>query len=110
MSKILNLDQFAPEERSVDFKGKRYAIRPATVEDFIRNTKRAQELARTKMDLPTQIEETAKMIAEMVPGLPVEEIKKLSLEQLAAFAAFVRGEEVVVPGEANKGEKKAKAK
>lgn len=95
MAKILNLDGFAAkaEARKLIIGGKEYAVEDMTVENFIETTKAADRLTG-ETSVAVQVEATMDMIQRSVPTVERELLQRLTLEQLQAITAFVRGENV----------------
>jgi hypothetical protein len=92
MPKIFNVDDLSPKaERELVLGGKTYALKGLTVEDFIKTTEMAKALDKKDATLAEQFELTIGVILERVPGLPREALLPLSLDQLQATVAFVRG-------------------
>lgn len=93
--KVLNLDKFAvkQEQRKLVIGGKEYVVEPMTVENFIITTKAAESM-QDRASVSEQVEATIDMIARSVPTIDRAVLNGLSLEQLQAIVAFVRGDEV----------------
>jgi hypothetical protein len=89
----LDLDAVAPIEKTFKFKGKTHEILPISVEDFIRNAKRAREGDTQDLGVDQQVALMVELIAPSVPTLPVTELRKMSVKQLNALLAFIRTED-----------------
>ncbi|WKZ86344.1 hypothetical protein N5B55_05160 [Ralstonia pickettii] len=93
MAKILNLDKLSGnDERELNIGGKAYPVKPMSVEDFIETTLTAERLEGEK-SIAKQIQATVKLIKRSVPTIDEQTLLQLSLEQLRAVTAFVRGED-----------------
>lgn len=93
MAKLLNVDSLSKtEDRELTIGGKTYKVLPLTVENFIETVKAAERI-KEDSSLSTQLAETLSMITRTVPGIKGDTLQKLSLDQLKAVAAFVRGED-----------------
>lgn len=94
MAKILNLDKLAPKEvRELHIAGKVYEVKEMSVEDFIESSRMAEKL-EGETSFAVQMEASVTLIKRAVPSIDESLLKSLSLEQLAAVAKFVRGEDV----------------
>lgn len=92
--KVLNLDKLTKSEgREVVIFGKTYIVEGMTVENFIETTNAAERL-RGEVSLVKQIEATISMIVRSIPSVDRADLLKLSLDQLQAIVAFVRGDDV----------------
>jgi hypothetical protein len=89
---LLNLDDLAKVEKSLKLKGKKYPIVELSVENFIAAMKEAEELdAKGDLKLHENIARTVQHIARVIPTLPEEDIRGLTVPQLTALVAFVNG-------------------
>lgn len=94
MTKLLNLNQLASKEvREVQIGDKTYPIKEMSVEDFIETTKVAEEM-NTETSYAKQLEATVKLIKRAIPEIESSALMGLSLDQLRALTAFIRGEDV----------------
>ena len=93
MAKILNIDSFAKDERSLKLNGVDYPIQEMTVENFIETTKQA--LSLEEATLVDQVQGTIKMIMRSIPTIPEEQLRKIKLEHLQTIVAFIRGDHLV---------------
>lgn len=94
MTKVLNLDALAEKEvRELSLRGKTYKVREMSVADFIATSRLAQEIS-DDASFAEQMEASVKLIQRAVPEISVEDLHTLNLEQLAAVAKFVRGEDI----------------
>lgn len=109
MTKILNLDKLsAKETRELRLGGKTYKVKEMSVEDFIETTRMAEKL-EGETSFAVQMEATIELIQRSVPEVSTEELKNLTIDQLRAVTAFIRGEdpEKIAAAEAKEdGEKK----
>lgn len=93
MAKILNLDKLSSHDhRELSIGGQTYSVKPMSVEDFIETTLTAERLADER-SVAKQIQATIKLIKRSVPTIDESTLLQLSLEQLRAITAFVRGED-----------------
>lgn len=93
MTKLLNLNQLAAKEvREVQIGEKTYTIKEMSVEDFIETTRVAEEMEK-ETSYAKQIEATVKLIKRAIPELDPQAVMGLSLDQLRALTAFIRGED-----------------
>lgn len=95
MSKVtlLNLDELAPVRRSVTFGGVTYAVKDMTVEHFIEMNKLAEELEGKVRSTPADdLSATVRSIAMSLEGCDQAIVARLSIEQLAVLAKFIRNE------------------
>lgn len=91
--KMLNLDTFAKEDRTITIKGVVYDVQEMTVENFIETTKAIEALEdKEKQSNADQIETTIDMILRSVPKLPRDILRTMSLDKMAVIAKFLRGE------------------
>ncbi len=93
MAKILNIDSFAKDERSVKLGGVEYPIVEMTVENFIETSKQAAALEEAT--LVEQIEATIVMIMRSIPTVPEATLRAIKLEHLQTIIAFIRGDHLV---------------
>jgi hypothetical protein len=92
--KVLNLDKFVgAEKRQLVIGGVSYPVDEMTVENFIATTKAADAIKDTD-SVAVQLDATIDMIVRSVPSLTRDALDGLSLAQLQAIVAFVRGDEV----------------
>lgn len=93
MTKLLNLNQLSPKEvREVQIGEKLYSIKEMSVEDFIETT-RVAEAMETEMSYAKQLNATIGLVKRSIPEIEESILLQLSLEQLRALTAFVRGED-----------------
>jgi hypothetical protein len=106
MTKLLNLNQLSPKEtREVQIGDRVYAIKEMSVEDFIETTKVAEAM-ETETSYAKQLHATIGLVKRSVPDIEESLLLRLSLEQLRALTAFVRGEDperLVNPPEGESG-------
>ncbi|MCL2874777.1 MAG: hypothetical protein FWF12_00485 [Betaproteobacteria bacterium] len=105
--KVLNLDKLNKQEgRQIVLFGKTHAIDGMTVDNFIKTTSVAEQLA-DEPSIAKQVEATVDLILRSAPTIDRADLLKLELEQLQAIVAFIKGEDVdgVESSEGN-GEKK----
>jgi hypothetical protein len=94
MTKLLNLNQLAQKEvREVQIGDTTYAIKEMSVEDFIETTKVAEEMS-AEASYAKQLEATVKLVKRSIPEIDAGLLMGLSLDQLRALTAFIRGEDV----------------
>lgn len=92
--KILNLEKLsASEERVLKVGDKEYPVSPMTVSNFIETTRAAEKL-ESETSVVAQVEATVEMVLRSVPTITRDVLDQLSLEQLQAIVAFVRGDDV----------------
>ncbi|MFT4064272.1 hypothetical protein [Paraburkholderia sp.] len=96
MAKILNLDALSQgEAREVVIGGVAYEVPDMTVENFVETTRVAQKLAADESaTVADQVEAAVDMVARCIPTAEVAVLRNLSLQQLNAITAFIRGEDV----------------
>ena len=93
MTKLLNLNQLSPKEvREVQIGDHVYPIKEMSVEDFIETTKVAEAM-ETETSYAKQLNATIGLVKRSVPTIDQSVLLQLSLEQLRALTAFVRGED-----------------
>jgi uncharacterized protein with von Willebrand factor type A (vWA) domain len=93
MTKLLNLDQLnAKEVREVQIGGTMYQIKEMSVEDFIETTRVAEEMEK-EQSYAKQLQATVKLIKRAIPNIEESLLMRLSLDQLRALTAFIRGED-----------------
>jgi len=107
--KMLNLDKLgAAEQRELVLCGTTYAIGAMSVENFVATTRAAEKLG-AEASIADQIEATVEMVKRAVPEIDAAVLSKLSLPQLQAIVAFVRGDDVEgqeeTPVEGDEGKK-----
>lgn len=93
MAKILNIDSFAKDERSIKLGGVEYPIKEMTVDNFIETTRQALTLENA--NLVEQVEGTITMIRRSIPTVPDEILRNIKLEHLQVITAFIRGDHLV---------------
>lgn len=112
MAKILNIDSFAKDERSIKLGGVDYPIVEMTVGNFIETTLEAEKLGEASIS--DQVEGSIKMILRSVPTLTDQVLRGIKLEHLQTIIAFIRGDHLIEGVEdtdaANDGKKKTPAK
>lgn len=91
--KTLNIDALAAESRTITLFGKEYPVLGMTVANFIETTKAAERL-EGNTNIGDQLEETVKMISRAIPDCPIENFRRLKLEQLTVISKFIRGEDL----------------
>lgn len=100
MTKVLNLDALdASTVRELVLGGKTYAVREMSVADFVETTEAAKRLAEVD-DLSVHMRETVRLVKRAIPGVSEKDLMALSLPNLRAVVAFVRGED---PAEKTEG-------
>lgn len=92
MAKILNLDSFVTNERSVKLNGVDYPVLEMSVESFIETTRQAQKMIKEEAGILEQVEATVDMIRRSVPTLPEEIIRRMPLEHMQTVVGFIRGD------------------
>lgn len=93
MTKLLNLNQLnAKETREVQIGERVYAIKEMSVEDFIETTRVAEQM-EAETSYAKQIAATVELIQRSIPTIDRIVLMTLSLEQLRALTAFIRGED-----------------
>ena len=93
MTKLLNLDQLnAKEVREVQIGGTTCKIKEMSVEDFIETTRVAEEMEK-EASYAKQLAATVKLIKRAIPEIEESLLMALSLDQLRALTAFIRGED-----------------
>ena len=92
MAKILNLDSFVTNERSVKLNGVDYPVLEMSVESFIETTRQAQKMIKEEAGIVEQVEATVDMIRRSVPTLPEEIIRQMPLEHMQTIVGFIRGD------------------
>lgn len=106
MTKLLNLDQLnAKEVREVQIAGTTYQIKDMSVEDFIETTRVAEEMEQ-ETSYAKQLQATVKLIKRAIPSIDEGVLMQLSLDQLRALTAFIRGEDpakIIEPQAAEEG-------
>lgn len=108
MTKILNIDALAAEEREIQLKGRTYKVEEMSVQNFIETTKSAETILGRP--LSEQVEESVKMIKRSIPEVPEEELRAVPLRNLQAIIAFIRGEDPASPPEGAQEEQPAAKK
>jgi hypothetical protein len=105
--KILNIDKLAEAKRQLVIFGETHDVRGMDVANFIESTVAAERLTG-ETSLAKQVEATIEMVCRAVPTISTETLRSLTLEQLQAVVAYVRGDEVdgVESSEEGAGEKK----
>jgi len=91
MTKILNIDALAKEDRVITLEGVTYPIKDVSVEDFIRINEMAEEADRKEN--PTTSDRVlflAETVFISVPTCPRDILMKRSLNELNMIAAFAR--------------------
>lgn len=93
-TKFLNLDDFAPAQRTVTVFGVEYKVADMTVERFIDSMKRAQKFSekQEKMSTSESFEEAIEQLKLAIPDMPVDVMRRLTVDQLGVLIEFVRGE------------------
>ena len=89
---LLNLDELAPVRRNVSFGGKTYRVKEMTVEHFIEMNTLANELEKRGTGPVADVQATVRSIAMSLEDCEIEAVQKLSIEQLAVLAKFIRNE------------------
>jgi CCR4-NOT transcriptional regulation complex NOT5 subunit len=102
MTKLLNLNQLSPKEvREVQIGDKTYSLKEMSVEDFIETTKVAEAM-ESETSYAKQLTATITLVKRSIPEIDETILLNLSLEQLQALTAFIRGaspEELIKPKE-----------
>lgn len=94
-TKVLNLDRLIEKapQRVLSYKGIEHPIKEMSVEDFLKLTKVAEELEKGST-LGQQIEANIELLADAIPTMDRDELRKIPVEHLAALARFVRGDDM----------------
>lgn len=99
MSKVLNLDELAQEERVLTLKGTSYAMKEMSVQEFISATRDAEkEQAKataegaTELELSEVMEKLVDMISDSFPTCPKDELNSLKMHQINAILEFMKGD------------------
>ena len=110
--KVLNLDQLVESKaaRVIKMFGKEHNVPDMTVENYVETTLAAEKLDTEATSGVSHIEATIAMICRSIPTLAVENVKKLSLEQMQALVRFVRGEDEDAEKQAAQGAQQAAGK
>lgn len=87
--KLLDLDQFVPDVKTIKLGGVSHAMKEITVAEYIAKTKALKEAKTTDDSVADQIEQTVQMITEGFPTIPVETLKAMSLQMLTAILEFI---------------------
>lgn len=107
MTKLLNLNQLNPKEgREVQIGDKTYSVKEMSVEDFIETTQVAEQM-ESEPSYAKQIAATVGLVKRSIPDIDSAVLMSLSLEQLRALTAFIRGADpasIVGEAEASAGE------
>lgn len=91
MTKTLNLDKLASKEtRELVLFGETYEVREMSVESFIETTRTA-ELLEKETSFAKQVETTIDLIKRSVPDVARENLMRMTIDQLRAVSAFIRG-------------------
>lgn len=100
MANVLNLDEIETGlERAIVLGGKRHALKPMSVEDYIAQLKDAQS-AETEKDPVKMFELMVASVQRAFPSLKPAEVRKLSVAQLQKMMAFVQS---IADGETEAG-------
>lgn len=93
---ILNLDNIHEVSRKFVYNGKTHTVRQMTVQDFIRATRRAKELAAADAgvapDFDVQLERMVDSISEFVSDITKEELMAMPADKLGLLMKFIRGD------------------
>lgn len=93
MTKLLNLNQLNPKEhREVQIGQAVYRVKEMSVEDFIETTRVAEEMEK-EASYAAQIKATVELVKRSIPDIEAALLMTLSLDQLRALTAFIRGED-----------------
>lgn len=87
MAKMLNLDDFAKEQRVLKLNGETHEMKDASVGDFIEITKMTEKLEKSS-SFVEQLEFTIKLCQMRFPTLKEETLRNLNFEQLNAILQF----------------------
>lgn len=91
--KLLDIDKLAKGRRTILLGGKEYPVLDMTVENFIETTEESRKLEANKdATLVDQVRVTLGVIRRSIPDAPVEDLNRLTLDQLILVAKFIRGE------------------
>lgn len=90
-TKILNIAELASKEvRVLRVNGVDHPVREMSVEDFIETTLAAERLDG-EQSIVKQLEATFDLILRAVPTIEKDVLKGMTLDQLQAMTAFIRG-------------------
>lgn len=90
-TKILNIEDLASKEvRVLRVNGVDHKVREMSVEDFIETTVAAERLEGEE-SIVKQLEATFDLILRAVPTIDRAVLKDMTLDQLQAMTAFIRG-------------------
>lgn len=94
MSKFINLDDFDTEsQKTFQFGGKKYAIKPMGFGTFITLTNKRQKLESLQQENanPVEIYEMLSYIVKAcVPEMSEEELNKMSVDQLVKLTDYIQ--------------------
>jgi hypothetical protein len=92
MAKVLNLDALAQKEaREVVIGGKAHAVKPMSVGDYVSIGALAAKMEKEK-DPAKQLDASISLLTFALPTADKKDLLNLSLPQLTALTAFVRGD------------------
>lgn len=94
--KVLNLDQFATEKKSITLEGVEYPVKDMTVDHFIESNLAVREFEGLsedqRKDPVTQLGATVKFILRCIPDLPEEKLRKLDIDRMSLIVQFINNE------------------
>lgn len=90
-TKILNLEELASKEaRVLRINGVDHPVLEMSVQDFIETTLAAERL-EGETSIVKQLEATFDLVIRAVPSVDKAVLKRMTLDQLQAMTAFIRG-------------------
>jgi len=87
MTKMLNLDDLAQEQRQLRWKGQVYQMKEMSVDDFIKITKMSESISKDAT-VAEQMDMAIQLISYSFPEIGVEQLKTLEMPQLNALVDF----------------------
>lgn len=88
MSRVLNLDEFLPEPSKVSFMGTEYTVAPVGVETLFRLISLMEGMDASMAEKEV-LDKIMGLLKDVLPDMPEEVIRKLSVIQLFGLINFI---------------------
>lgn len=90
MTKLLDLDALASEERAIRLNGEEHVMAEVSVGEFIDLIRKTDEMEDKDLDLATQMELMVDLVSRRFPTAPKDALRGLGITKLNRIIAFTR--------------------
>jgi hypothetical protein len=86
-----DLDAVVPDEVVIKLGGKQYALKPVSVDDFIKNSKMLQAIDGAANDLESTLAHTVDLLTRAFPTMSEKVIRGMSMLQMNKLVELAHG-------------------